>query len=150
MSQTLLQLYQEIYGPTDAPGKMNNLAELGQTLARLINRPTPFGARQLNGAMCGHKGMAVTVELTTALNILAGKLDGQNPLQANAKPIQLLALNGSVLPGSVVLGKTVRCHGCQTPIIPRVPWQKYCTRECRATTTKKQAVCTPSALAIAK
>lgn len=137
MSNLLTSLYTEIYGPIDAPGKLKNLTELAATLSTLAAREKPWSGRYLNGVIMGHSGINSSAELNQAIEILAGQLDGQAPLQARARPMQLLVVNG-ITPGSVVLGHSVRCPGCQTPIVPRVPWQKYCTRECRDGHYKQQ------------
>lgn len=138
MSNLLTNLYTEIYGPIDAPGKMKNLAELAETLSNLAGRKTPWSARALNSIIMGHSGFRVTDELNQAMAILAGQIDGQNPLQAKAKPMELLVI-GNVIPGSIVLGDTIRCLGCQIPFVPRVPWQKYHDHDCGKKYRKQQS-----------
>lgn len=131
MKETLLTaVYREIYGDPDKPGKMKNLDELAATLSKIAQREKPWTARYLNALLLGHKGFSITEELEQALFVLAGRLDDQPPLQARAKPVQVLTING-VLPGSIVLGHTKRCEGCQVPMVPKVPWQKFCSPECR-------------------
>ncbi|MCB0207695.1 MAG: hypothetical protein KDJ52_00105 [Anaerolineae bacterium] len=132
----LTAVYREIYGDPGNPGKMKNLDELAATLSKIAQRDKPWTARYLNALLLGHKGFSITEELELALYTLAGRLDDQPPLQARARPIQVLTING-VLPGSIVLGHTKRCAGCQIPIVPTVPWQKYCCPECRAKTRKE-------------
>jgi len=137
MSDLLTHLYTDIFGPTDAPGKMKNLAELAATLSKLAKRDKPWSGRYLNGVIMGHAGITASAELNQAMAMLAGQIDGQAPLQAQARPMELLVVN-DIIPGAIVLGSSVRCPGCQSPIVPRVPWQKYCTPECRTDYHKRQ------------
>jgi len=145
----LKDLYTEIYGPIDGPGRLKNLDELGSRLAALVSKEKPFAARYLNGVLLGHKGMAPSAELQQAMAIMAGQMDGQHPLQAVASPVGVLGINGNIRPGSVVLGKSVLCPGCNLWFVPRVPWQKYCTTDCgrqyRARVVQNQPLCTSSA-----
>lgn len=147
MSNLLHDLYLELYGPLDGPGRLKNLAEMAETLSRLVGKTPAWTARYLNGILKGHKGFAISVDLEKALHALAGRIEGQHPLQALVKPVNVFSINGHVKAGSIILGETKPCHGCHTPIVPRVPWQKYCCPECRVKNRPKSIPCTASALA---
>lgn len=131
MTNLLQDIYTEIYGPIEQTGRLRNLAEMAETLSKLVGKEPPWTDRYLNGVIKGHKGFAISTEMERALHALAGRIEGQHPLQALTQPVQVLSINGYVKPGSIILGKTKRCERCQTPIVPRVPWQRYCCKECR-------------------
>jgi hypothetical protein len=127
----LHQIYTELYGPLDAPGRKKHLEELAATLSKIANRGVrPWGWHYLNNILSGREGFNASVELTAALQVLAGRIDGRPDLQTRARPMELLVINGQVEAGSVVLGSSKRCVICLTPIIPIVPWQKRCP-DCR-------------------
>jgi hypothetical protein len=67
-----------------------------------------------------------------AVQIIAGGLDGQSPLQARLNPIpkMVYSING-LQDGDIILGHRTRCklESCGTPFVPVVPWQKYCCFE---------------------
>lgn len=131
MSNLLKSIYEELYGPVDGPGKMKNLEELAGTLSDLVKRERPWTARYLVSLLNGNAGFKVTHDLEVALYALAGRLDNQPPLQAHIVEIRAYSINGNVQAGSIVLGVSRRCPRCQTLFVGRVPWQKYCTADCR-------------------
>lgn len=130
MSVLLRELYKEIYGPLDGPGKMKNLAEMAANLSRIANRERPWTNRYLNSLINGNEGFALTEELYRALDAMAGKLDGANPLQAHLVEITAYSINGSVEPGSIITGKSTRCPGCLVLFVPHNYFQVYCGPEC--------------------
>lgn len=129
-ADTLKTIYEEIYGPLDAPGKMKNLRELAGTLSQIAKRDKPWTHRYLNSLLNGDSGFRVTPELDIALRVLATKLDGANPLQARLVEITAYSINGSVAPGSIITGKSTRCPGCLVLFVPHNYFQVYCGPEC--------------------
>lgn len=135
----LRTIYLEIYGPLNAPGKMRNLRELAATLSKIAKREKPWTHRYLNSLLNGDSGFRVTPELDIALRVLATKLDGANPLQARLVEITVYSVNGHTKPSSIILGESKRCKGCQVLMVPRVPWQDYCGKECPGRPKRKRA-----------
>lgn len=146
MSQLLKSVYEDIYGPLDVPKrpgskpeKMNNLRELATTLSKIANREKPWTHRYLNSLLNGDSGFRVTSELDTALRVLTAKLDSSNPLEARLVEITVFSVNGHVQPTSIILGQSKRCKGCHALIVPKVPWQLYCGKECPGRPPKRKA-----------
>lgn len=134
MDNLLKQVYVEIYGPVDEGHKRQNLEELGQRMAKIIGRKEPWSYRALNGVFNGQSGFSLTAEMEKALLALTLRMDGGSPWQALIKPVQVYSLNGHVQPGSIILGESRRCEGCQVLFVPKVPWQRYCCQDCRKKT----------------
>ena len=127
----LRQLYEELYGSIDKPGKLANLSEMALRLSELAGREKPWTAKYLNSLINQNGNFRVTEELQIALNALAGQLDNEPPLKAFVKKIKAFGLNGDVREGSIVTGTSKRCKGCFVLFVGKVPWQKYCCRDCR-------------------
>lgn len=129
-AEYLKSIYEEVYGPLDAPGKLKNLDDLAGKLSRIVEHKPPWSARYLNALLCGHKGFSITKELGSAIQALADQRDGTHPLHARIVEITVYSVNGYVQPSSIILGASKRCKGCQILIVPRVPWQQYCGKDC--------------------
>ena len=129
MSQLLKELYEARYGAIDGPGKMKNLADMADSLSRIVNRERPWTNRYLNSLIKGNEGFAVTEELERAIYILTARMDGQSEAQARSREIMVFSTNG-IEPGSIVFGHTTRCY-CQLPVVFNHPSRKYCFEECR-------------------
>lgn len=134
----LRTIYLEIYGPLDRPGKMKNLRELATTLSEISKREKPWTHRYLNSLLNGDSGFRVTPELDTALRVLTAKLDSSNPLESRLVEITVFSVNGHVQPTSIILGQSKRCKGCHALIVPKVPWQQYCGKECPGKPKRKR------------
>lgn len=129
MSQLLKDLYEALYGPLDGPGKMKNLADMADSLSRIVNRERPWTNRYLNSLIKGNEGFTITEELERAIHILSAREDGQPEVQARSRAITVFTVNG-IEPESIVFGHTTRCY-CQLRVVFNHPNRKYCFEECR-------------------
>lgn len=135
----LRSVYEDRYGPLDTtPGKLKNLEELAGTLSRIVEHEPAWTARYLNAILCGHKGFSVTRELGIAIQVMVDKLDDVHPLQARLVQITAYSVNGSVQPGSIITGHSMRCV-CGTLFVPHHNLQKYCCKECPGRPLKRKA-----------
>lgn len=68
-----------------------------------------------------------------AVRRLAEVVDGRRAEMTGMVPVRVLAREGQVREGSVILGGSRVCDGgsCQVVFVPRVPWQRFCSKECR-------------------
>lgn len=140
-AQFLRSIYEDVYGPLDAtPGKLKNLDDLAGKLSRIVEHTPPWSARYLNAILCGHKGFSVTKELGTAMQALVDQRDGAHPLRARLIEVSVFSVNGHVQHSSIILGQSKRCKGCQILIVPRVPWQQYCGKECPGRPLKRRYI----------
>lgn len=68
-----------------------------------------------------------------AVRRLAEALDGKMVEHTGMREVVVLAREEDVGEGAVVLGRARRCEGlgCRVRFVPRVPWQRFCSAECR-------------------
>jgi hypothetical protein len=119
----LIDVYFELFNTIEL--KQTHLTELADMLSAIVHLESPWTWKYLYNLLKGYQGFRVTDKLARALQILANQLDGQSEIQARARPVIMLAINGAK-PNSVILGHTIRCQYCQLKFVPVVPWQKYC------------------------
>lgn len=125
MSQILKDVYEVKYGKIDfktEPLSMANLRELAGICGDLGLSVTD---RHLHSVIKGHQ--KPKDGLDKVLQIHANRLDGQSIIQARAREITCLTVNG-VVPGSVILGHTRYCLYCYIPFVG-APKRKYCCPE---------------------
>jgi hypothetical protein len=131
ISQALSVLLEAMKPAVNGLGQVALYKEVAKRLSALARKQPPWGWRYIQ---CVEKGtLAPSQKLTRAVFSLGATLDGVPTLVANTEPVQVYARPGTVRPGSIILGESRACArpGCPVSFIPRVPWQKYCSSECR-------------------
>lgn len=119
MSQILKDVYEAKYGKITGPLSMANLRELAGICDDM---GLPVTDRHLHSVLKGHQHPKPGLE--RVLEIHANRLDGQSIIQARAREITCLTING-VVEGSVILGHTRYCRYCYIPFVG-APNRKYC------------------------
>lgn len=112
--------------------RTKHVEKIGRMLARLIRRDHAFTASYLYNVLSGAQEVGKPLRLALRAYWMAGL--GARPKHAGAyEPIELKAIPGNVETGAYVLSHSKRCGNrqCMHPFIPTVPWQKYCSAECR-------------------
>ena len=125
MPQILKDIYQAKYGQIDFAKDPLSMANLRELSAICEDLGLPVTERHLHSVIKGHQKPKAGLE--RALQIYANRLDGQSIIQARAREITCLTING-VMPGSVVLGHTRYCRWCYIPFVG-APNRKYCCDE---------------------
>lgn len=126
--QSLCEIYQAIYGSKIT---MANLNELASDLSQLAGRARPWTGKFLHSLIKGYPGFTTNGQLVKALNILSGRLDALDEVQAQVKEVTVSAVND--LPAeTVILGQAHRCAtpGCRVLFVPTHPRQKYHSKTC--------------------
>lgn len=125
---TLLDIYEQLYGPKIT---MANLDELAADLSQIAGRSRPWTGKFLHSLIKGYPGFKANGPLGKALDVLAGRLTGLDEIQSRAAEAQVLAVN-DLPPGTLVLGQAQRCAapGCQIIFVPTHPRQKYHSKSC--------------------
>lgn len=104
--------------------------EAAKRLSAIARKDPPWGWRYVQGVEKG------TIEpsraLTRAALALGAEMDGVPTILANSETVKVYARPGAIRPGSVILGESKACArpGCPVNFVPRVPWQRFCSREC--------------------
>lgn len=130
----LISIFEAIYGYTPNPAKKEDAEDLAGRLTRIAKREEegkkPWGYTYVNSVIRG--SLAPSQDFSRAVQIIAGGLDGQSPLQARLNPVpkMVYSVNG-LEDGDIVLGHTKRCglESCGIRFVPVVPWQRYCCYE---------------------
>jgi len=104
--------------------------EIVERISALVGREPPWSRTIYHLVRAGHKPPSPA--FGSAVLAFAYSLDGVHPLRAQATPVEVLAV-GDVLPGALVLSDSRRCESptCAVPFVPRVPWQRFCSRDCQ-------------------
>ena len=84
----LCEIYQEIYGSKIT---MANLNELASDLSQLAGRTRPWTGKFLHSLIKGYPGFTTNGQLSQALNILSGRLNGLDKTQAQVKEVTVSA-----------------------------------------------------------
>lgn len=119
----------------EAQGRSQSVSDLETTaadLSRIVGKSPPWSARYLRSVINGT--LEPSRKLSKAVQILGATLDDTPQLLANVEPVTIYAPPGSIRPGAVILGKSKPCYNPTCPVyfVPVVPWQKYCTKDCRS------------------
>lgn len=109
---------------------VEDLQGIADKLSQVAGKDPPWGWRYLRNLLNGK--IEASEKMGNAVMALGATLDGVPVLVARGHPVQVLAV-GEVKPGSVVLGSSRACArpGCMVHFVPRVPWQKWCSKECK-------------------
>jgi len=111
---------------------MKTYRSVGRRLGELIQRKNPFTPAYFINVLAGR--MDIGKPLYLALRTYWMHRNGVHPPFAGAcEPVNAKALMGQVEEGAYILTSSIRCANpnCQTPFVPKVPWQRYCCTECR-------------------
>lgn len=123
MNQMLVSLMTELYqNPTDS-----DFQQFAEMVSKTVGKEPAWGYKYMKGCYHGYKNISVSRQLARALQILANRLDGQSIIQARAREITCLTING-VVEGSVILGHTKYCKWCHIPFVG-TPKRLYCCDE---------------------
>jgi hypothetical protein len=131
ISLALSALLEALRPAVNGLGHVALYKEIARRLSAVARKQPPWGWRYIQGV---EKGTIVpSQKLARAVYSLGATLDGVPTLVANTEPVQVYARPGSVRPGSIILGESKTCArpGCPVSFIPKVPWQKFCSSECR-------------------
>ena len=126
--KSLIDIYQQIYGPKIT---MANLNQLAIDLSGIAGRTRPWTGKFLHSLIKGYTGFTTNSQLAEALNVLSARLNGHDEVRAQVKEMTVSAVNN--LPaGTIILGQARRCAapGCQVSFVPTHPRQKYHSKEC--------------------
>lgn len=104
--------------------------EIAVLLSQVARKDPPWGGLYVHNFMTG--GVQAGRVFKAAIVGLAAMIDGMPLHLVQGKPVQITAL-GNVRPGSLVYSDSQKCKrlACPVHFIPRVPWQRYCSPECR-------------------
>ena len=126
----LESVFQEIYKYEPNPAKKQDVLDLADRLSRAIGKQKPWSYQYVNSVFKG--SLAPSQDFNRAVQIIAGGLDGQSPLQARLNPVpKMVYSTNGMQDGDIVLGHTRRCEmeSCGIRFVPVVPWQRYCCYE---------------------
>jgi hypothetical protein len=102
---------------------------LGKRLACKIDRGNrPFSPKYLRNVVTGHQPAGAP--LISALQALWIGLEAGCPIAGEFSQIEAHG-RSDVEPGAMILAASRRCRGCDAPFVPKVPNQKWCSKECR-------------------
>ena len=102
--------------------------QVAEMLARLIKRQTPFSISYIENIYSGRWELSEG-DLLRALYATWRTLREDHPTLGAFEPIEVLAIPGTVIAGSMVLGATRYCPICGMGFIPTAHNQVYCCRE---------------------
>lgn len=104
---------------------------MAERLSGLVGKRPVWTWRYVQGVEKGTIGASQV--FGEAVRRLGEELDGRKAELTGYGPVRVLARAGEVAEGAVVLGSSKVCagSGCQVVFVPRVPWQRFCSRECR-------------------
>lgn len=108
---------------------VETLTAIAGELSSLVGKMPAWGWRYLHGVI--NEKERASAKLTQAIFTWGAVLDGTPAILANTQDVLVRAKAGQLHPGSVVLGSSQRCPGCQVAFVPTVPWQRYCRPQCR-------------------
>ena len=137
ISQALGVLLEALRPSVNGLGHVALYKEIARRLSAVARKQPPWGWRYIQGVEKGT--ITPSRKLTRAVFSLGATLDGVPALVADTEPVQVYARPGAVRPGSIILGESKTCArpGCPVSFIPRVPWQKFCSSECRGKAKKQ-------------
>jgi hypothetical protein len=103
--------------------------EIAERLSRIEGQDPPWTWRYVHNVI-GQK-IDASARFTQAVLKLLAIYDGADPLMVKARPVQVYAIE-HVNPGTILLAAGRKCANPTCPIefIPRVPWQRYHSRDC--------------------
>lgn len=106
--------------------------QVAEALSMLAGRPTAWSGRALVQYYQHPETYRPGAKLIAALLTMGERLDGVNPTRAGTIAVEVYAQPGTILPGTVILRPTQRCHNplCGIFFIGS-PTQKYCCKKCR-------------------
>ena len=115
----------------DLPETVSGYAELAVRLSAVAHKDPPWSWRYPRSVRSGT--VQASPRFRRAIEALGAELDGAPPLLAQAHEVTVLSINGNLEPGTLVLGSTKPCAypACAVRFVPRVPWQRYHSIECR-------------------
>lgn len=127
--QALLLIIDSFGDLRDELGTKKFYTMLAVKLSGSIGRKKAWTWRYAQGVMKGT--IQPSVDFGRAVLAVGMALDGAPVETQGTEAVEVFADPGSVLPGSLILGKTQICAwpGCKVKFVPRVPWQKYCRRK---------------------
>lgn len=104
---------------------------MADRLSGLVGKKPVWTWRYVQGVEKGTIGASQV--FGEAVRRMGEELDGRRAELTGYGPVRVLARAGEVAEGAVVLGSSKVCagSGCQVVFVPRVPWQKYCSGQCR-------------------
>ena len=137
ISQVLSVLLEALRPSVNCLGHVALYKEIARRLSAVARKQPPWGWRYIQGVEKGT--IAPSKKLGRAVFSLGATLDGVPALVADTEPVQVYARPGAVRPGSIILGESKTCArpSCPVSFIPRVPWQKFCSSECRGKVKKQ-------------
>jgi|SRR5919108_5044405 hypothetical protein len=104
---------------------------IADKLSKMVGREDPWTWRYVQGV---HKGtIAPSPIFARAVFALGAAIDEVPVTVIDTEAVQVYARKGLVKPRSVVLAASKPCANpaCPVQFVPKVPWQKFCSDECR-------------------
>lgn len=130
-SQALIMLLETLRPSLDGKGRVAFYEQVAARLSAIVSKNPPWGWRYVRSVEAGT--VKPSRKFTRAVFGLGATLDGLPTMIVDTEPVQVYAPPGTVRPGSIILSESKICirPGCTLSFIPRVPWQKYCSPDCR-------------------
>lgn len=111
--------------------KVDRWIDLSRRLSHIASKEPPWSWRYMQGVATG--SIAPSPKLVHAITTFAGSLDDYPVDLGFAQPVLVLAAPGTIKERALVLGASRPCENanCRVWFVPRVPWQKYHSADCR-------------------
>lgn len=141
---TLRQLLRTIIADGAAANPPKSLADIGRTIAALIDAQHKPLSRQYVHMLATGK-TAITAEIGRAIETLAAMQDGVAEIQARARPVTVPLLSTHDLPAYTVIVSPPRpcaLPGCRIVFVGP-PQQRYCGPDCRAEAARRRKAARP-------
>lgn len=108
------------------PDDKQTVAEM---LSRVAHHQPAWGWRYVHNVLYGK--IDASANFQSAILKLLAIVDGAHPLYAASKAVSVRAV-GNVRPGSVILSDSRPCANPECPVwfVPKVPRQRFCSKEC--------------------
>jgi hypothetical protein len=132
MTLETLKMIVEYFGGEPESGKVKFWTELAEKLSRIVGQEPVWTWRYPQSVYKETKKNPSKL-FSSAVMALGAALDEVPAVVAYTVQVRVYAKPGMVEDGSVLLGSSQPCKrpGCKVRIVPKVPWGKYCSTECR-------------------
>jgi hypothetical protein len=120
----------EHFGFTADGIPVEEMQGIADRLSQMAGKSPAWGWRYLRNFL--NKKIEASPKLIDAIMRLGMTVDDTPALLVMTEPVTVRAF-GKVKPGSVILADSRPCGrpGCRVEFVPRVPWQRFCSGECR-------------------
>jgi hypothetical protein len=107
----------------------DDLQGIADRLSAIAGKKIPWGWRYLRNVL--NEKVEPSTALTQAIMSLGATFDGVPEIMAQAHQVSVMAV-GNIKSGSLILADSKPCDNPACPIefVPRVPWQRYHSKEC--------------------